>query len=204
MKRWKPANLILGALLGLVTQYLFLKTHGPYEEALNQIVWGLNHHDYSRWAIFPALMILPGIRAFHNVWQDSYGRGGLWGFRLFFSGLMLGTAGQIWDYVLFDPWGHPMHGIGFVTQLLAILMIVLGMPLWAGATYRARTLSGWQYAIPVLWVLYIIGLCAHIFTSDETWLYPRFGIDAGFLASTLISIAYVLMGLILWNKGEFA
>ena len=48
--------MILGALLTLPIEYLFLQTHGPYEQALNQIVWGLDDHDYSRWAVFPPCM----------------------------------------------------------------------------------------------------------------------------------------------------
>jgi hypothetical protein len=86
-------SLILGALLSLPIAYLFLQTHGPYEASLERLVWGLNHHDYSRWAIFPALLILPGVRAFHLVQQKSYGNAGLWGYRLFFGGLVLAVVG---------------------------------------------------------------------------------------------------------------
>lgn len=192
--------LILGAVLGLPVAYLFLQTHGPYEASLGRIVWGLNHHDYSRWAVFPALLILPGVRAFHHSQQKSYGIAGLWGYRLFFSGFVLATAGQIWDYILFDPWVHPMHGVGFMAQLIAILMMVIGLPLWALSVFRARSLSGWQLAIPALWILYIVGMFVHIFTPDENWLYPRFGIGAGFIADAILSAAYVLMGLVLWSK----
>jgi hypothetical protein len=191
-------SLIFGALLSIPIEYLFLQTHGPFEEALGQLVWGLNHHDYSRWAVFPALLILPGILAFHLWQRDAYGRVGLWGYRLFIGGWLLATFGQIWDYVLFDPWGHPLHGIGFMVQLLAILMIVFGLPMWAIANFRS--LSGWKRAVPFLWMLYIVGLVLSIFTSDETWLFPRSGIDGGFLADVVIGFAFVMMGLILWSK----
>ena len=46
--------LIVGALLTIPIEYLFLQTHGPYEAALGRLVWGLDHHDYSRWAVSPA------------------------------------------------------------------------------------------------------------------------------------------------------
>jgi hypothetical protein len=190
--------LIIGALLSLPIEYLFLQTHGPYEEALGRLVWGLNHHDYSRWAVFPALLILPGIRAFHLWQRDAYGRVGLWGYRLSIGGWLLATLGQIWDYVLFNSWGHPLHGVGFMAQLLAILMIIVGLPAWASAS--CRSLSGWQLAIPLLWLLYILGLLLSIFTSDETLLYHRYGIDGGFLADVVIAFAFVLMGSILWSK----
>jgi hypothetical protein len=188
--------LILGALLTLPVEYLFLQTHGPYEQALNKLVWGLDHHDYSRWAIFPGLLILPGLRAFHLGQRDAYGQVGLWGYRLFYGGFALAVLGQIWDYVLFDPWEHPLHGIGFMMQLLAILTMSVGLITWTVA--NLRTLSGWQLTIPVLWILYIIGLLLSIFVQEEIWLYPRYGIDGGFLADVVLGIAYVLMGRILW------
>ena len=162
----------------------------------------MNHHDYSRWAVFPALLILPGLRAFHLWQRDAYWKAGLWGFRLAFGGFALATLGQIWDHVLFDPWVHPLHGVGFLLQLLAILLILVGLPLWAAAIMRAHTLVGWQLAIPILWVLYILGLMASILTNDENWLYPRFGVDAGFVADIFMSIAYVLIGVSLWPIGE--
>ena len=84
--------LILGAVLSLPIAYLFLQTHSPYEAALDRIVWGLDHHDYSRWALFPALLILPGVRAFHLSQQKSYGSAGLWGYRLAFGGLVLAES----------------------------------------------------------------------------------------------------------------
>jgi hypothetical protein len=178
--------LIFGALLSLPVAY------GAYEAALNKLVWGLNHHDYSRWAVFPALLILPGVRAFHLGQRDAYGQIGLWGYRLSFSGFTLAVFGKIWDYVLFDPWEHPLHGVGFMVQLLAILTMSVGLTTWAVA--NLRTLSGWQIIIPVLWILYIVGLVLSVFVQEEAWLYTRFGIDGGFLADTVIGIAFVLMG----------
>lgn len=47
-----------------------------------------------------------------------------------------------------------------------------------------------------------VALLLSIFTSDETLLYPRFGIDGGFLADLVIGFAFVLMGLTLWSKEE--
>ncbi len=91
----------------------------------------------------------------------------------------LRPGGEIWDYVLFDPWGHTLHGVGFFLQLLAILMIFVGVPLGAVAIIHARTVVSWQLAIPILWFLYILGLLAHIFANDKDWLFPRFGIDRG-------------------------
>ena len=88
------------------------------------------------------LLILPGLRAFHLWQRDAYGNVGLWGYRLAFGGFALAAFGQIWDYVLFDPWGHPMHGVGFLLQLFAILMIVVGLPIWAVGIIRAGTLIG--------------------------------------------------------------
>lgn len=125
-KRRAALGLILGTLLSLPVAYLFLQTHGPYEAALDRLVWGLDHHDYSRWAIFPALLILPGIRAFHR----------------------------------------------------------------------------WQRAIPVLWMIYILGMFVHIFSNDEVWLFPRFAIDAGFIAEGFAAVAYLLMGVLLWTKED--
>lgn len=200
--RREALALILGALLSLPIAYLFLQTHGPFEQALDQLIWGLDHHDYSRWAIFPALLILPGLRAFHLMQKETYGKLGLWGFRLVFGGSVLAVMGQIWDYVLFDPWVHPMHGAGFMAQLLAILFLLTGYPIWAAGILRAKRLRDWQVVTPVLWMAYVVGLSIHIFTSDENWLYPRFGIDSGFIADGLLSLAFVLMGLSLLPKQE--
>lgn len=177
-------------------------THGPYEQSLSREVWGLDHHDHSRWAVFTALLVLPGLRAFHLWQRDVYGRAGLWGFRLTFGGFSLATFGQIWDHMLFDPWGHPLHGVGFLLQLLAILMITLGIPLWAVLIIRAQTLARWQLATPILWFLYIIKLIVSIFANDEAWLFPRFGMDGGFVSDIVMSIWYVLIGLILWSIDE--
>ena len=182
----------------LPVEYLFLLTHGPYEESFGRMVWGLNHHDYSRWAIFPALLILPGLRAFHLWQQDKYGKTGQRGFRQAFSGFVLAVIGQILSYMLFDPWDHPLHAVGFFLQLLAILLLFIGVPTWAIGIIRAQTLTGWQIGIPILWLLYILGLFVHIFTSDEMWLYPRYGIDTDFIASALLSISLILIGITLW------
>jgi hypothetical protein len=43
------------------------------------------HEHYG--AVFPALLILPGLRAFHLWQQEDYGRGGLWGYRMTFWGI---------------------------------------------------------------------------------------------------------------------
>ena len=200
MKHGHIIGLIVGALLSLVVQYLHLKTHGPYEASLERLVWGLSHHDYSRWAIFPALLILPGVSTFHDIQIAAQKRAGLWGFRLFFAGLVLAVIGQIWDYVLFDPWEHPMHGVGFMAQLLAILLMTIGLPTWAFASLR--NLTGWQRLIPVLWLLYISGLWFSILSNEESWLYPRYGIDGGFLADTAMSAAYLLMAFVLVKQVE--
>ncbi|MEK6221641.1 MAG: hypothetical protein N2D54_05285, partial [Chloroflexota bacterium] len=128
------------------------------------------------------------------MWQgDSYGSAGLWGYRLVFGGAVLATFGQIWDYVLFDPWVHPMHGGGFMLQMLAILMFFIGFPLWAIVIWRARKLAGWQRAIPVLWIFYAIGLFYTVFGDDPSWLYPMYGIDIGFIADIFWSISFLLV-----------
>ena len=54
----------------------------------------------------------------------------------------------------------------------------------------------------MLWVLDVVGLYFHIFTGDENWLYPCYGIDGGFIANGLLSIAYMLVGLTLLQKPE--
>jgi hypothetical protein len=149
-------------------------------------------------AVFPALLILPGLRAFHLRQREAYGKLGLWGSRLSFGGFALAACGQIWDYVLFDPRGHPMHGVGFFAQLLAIMMIVIGLPAWAAANFSS--LSGWRLVIPALWVLYIIGLLLFLFIREETWLYTRYGIDGYFLSDIVLGIDYGLMSLTFWPK----
>jgi hypothetical protein len=75
--RRRTFALILSALITLPVEYCFFQTHGVYEEALDQIDWGINHHDYSRWAIFPALLIPQSVRAFHIAQKKFYGRVGL-------------------------------------------------------------------------------------------------------------------------------
>jgi hypothetical protein len=152
--------------------------------------------------VFTALLILPGLRAFHLWQRDAYGKVGLWGYRLAFGGFALATFGQIWDYVLFDPWGHPLHGVGFLLQLLAIMMIVVGLPIWAVAIIRAKTLVGWMLDIPILWLLYILGFLIFIFTNVTNWLFPRFGVDGRFVAEVFQNIAYILIGLKLWSVGD--
>ena len=89
-----------------------------------------------------------------------------------------------------------------MAQLIAILMMDIGLLLWAVSIFRAHTLSGWQLAIPALWFFYIVGMFIHIFTADENWLYPRYGIDTGIIADVIISVAYVLMGLMLIKTRE--
>jgi len=185
--------IILSALLALVVQYLFLQTHGPYEAALERVVWGLDHHDYSRWAIIPALLALPGLLAFHQLQRDKYGKTGQWGFRLVFYGWILAAAGQIWDYMLFDPWVHPMHGIGFLAQVVAILLLFPGFILWGWALIRGRL----HRAIPIFWFLFLVGLFVDIFIDLDSLLYPRYGIDDGFLSDIALGISLLLIGLVL-------
>jgi hypothetical protein len=43
--------------------------------------------------------------------------------------MVLGVIGQNWDFVPSDPWEHPLHGLGFMSQLLAILWISIGLPI---------------------------------------------------------------------------
>ena len=62
------------------------------------------------------------------------------------------------------------------------------MPAWAMAILRGQTLTGWGLAIPILWLVYIIGLIIQIFTEYENLIYPRIGVDTGFIASLLLSI----------------
>jgi len=203
--RFPAYAIILGAVLDLPVRYLFLLTHGPYEQPFDRLVWGLNHHDYSRWAIFPALLILPGLLAFNRWMQNSYGKAGYWGFRLVFGGAVIIVAAQIWMFVLFDPFEHPMHGIGWILQFLALLtLLFIGMPLWTLAVFRSEMITGWQKLIPVLWVLFILAAFIHVFTADENWLFPRFGVDGGFIGDFFTSISYVLVGLTLLEKGKIA
>lgn len=95
-----------------------------------------------------------------------------------------------------------MHGVGFLLQLLAIMMIVVGLPIWAVAIIRAKTLVGWMLAIPILWLLYILGFLVFIFTNVTNWLFPRFGVDGRFVAEVFQNIAYILIGLKLWSVGD--
>jgi hypothetical protein len=62
-------------------------------------------------------------------------------YTLSFGGMILATLGQIWDNFLFDPWGHPMHSVGFIMLMLAILLMTIGFPLWTIANFGS--LRGW-------------------------------------------------------------
>lgn len=131
MSKLLAIAMILGALLTLPIEYLFLQTYGPYEQVLNQIIWGLNDHDYSRWVVFPLLLILPGLRAFYLRQRDQIGKAGLWGYRLTFAGSLLIAGGQILSYILFEPFEHPMHVIGWLAQYSGLLLLAfIGLPLW--------------------------------------------------------------------------
>jgi len=68
-----------------------------------------------------------------------------------------------------------------------------------GGYLPCQDLSGWQQAIPALWIFYVVGLIASIFISDENWLYPRYGIDGSFVADTVMAVAYIMMGVKLWS-----
>jgi hypothetical protein len=109
--------------------------------------------------------------------------------------MILATLGQIWDYFLFDRWGYPMHSVGFIMLILAILLITIGFPLWTIVNFGS--LRGWQQPITILWVLNMFEIWFLLFAEKEYWLIPRFGIDGVFLADADQSIAYVLRVIIL-------
>ncbi len=146
--------------------------------------------------MFPALLIWPGLWIFRRSQRDAYGKFGLIGYRLTFGGFALATLGQVWDYMLFDPWGHPLHGIGFYLQLIAILMIYAGWILWGLAMIRLKPVTWWRLLIPMLWIQAIPAN----FVLNNTWLIDRFGFDRGFVSSGLYSLAHVCIGLALWSK----
>jgi hypothetical protein len=81
--------MILGGLLMIPIQYLWLLSHGPTGYDERNLVFGLLHQDYEQLSNIPLLLILPGICALHLWQRHGYGRLGSAGYRLTMGGYIL-------------------------------------------------------------------------------------------------------------------
>ena len=116
---------ILGGILMIPIQYLWLLSHGPTGYDERKLVFGLLHNEYQRLSIIPLLLVLPGIHVLHILQRDGYGRLGKAGFRLTMAGYIIMLAplllGLFFENPDFQAIWAASFAIGLIAGLLAFL-----------------------------------------------------------------------------------
>jgi hypothetical protein len=178
-------------------QLLWLAAHGPTGASEGNVILGLTHHDFERWSLFPLLLVMWGLLGLHRYQQNGYGRRGRIGFRLTISGYGLLLFGVVWDFVLFDPWDHPLHSVGFLASLLGLLVVAVGWIVWGTASYRAKSLPPWALPVPFL---IVVGWVAALLFGDS--LYDAISINGGVAFQVVSAISVGVLGLVLWRADD--
>jgi len=195
--RWQAVSLWTGGVFGVITQLLFLASHGPTESDEGDVIIGLTQHDFERWSLLVLLLVMWGLIGLHRYQSSTYGRRGLIGFRLTITGYGLLLFGIVWDFVLFDPFEHALHGVGFFASLLGLLIVMVGWIVWGTASYKARSLPSWALPVPFLipagWVAGLV---------FDDLLYEAISINDGVAIQVVSAIGALILGLVLWQADD--
>jgi len=189
-------SLWTGGVLGVLVQLLFLASHGPTENDERNVVVGLTQHDFERWTLFTLLLVMWGLIGVHQYQSSTYGRRGRVGFRVTIGGYVLLLFGVVWDFILFDPFDHPLHGVGFPASLLGLLIVMVGWIVWGTASYKAKSLPSW--ALPVPFLIPAGWIAALIFGNA---LYEAISINDGVAIQIVSAVGALVFGLVLWQTG---
>lgn len=133
----------------------------------------------------------------HQYQSDEYGRSGRIGFRLTITGYGLLLFGVVWRFVLFDPFKHPLHPVGFFAWLLGLVVVVVGWIVWGIASYRAKSLPSWALPVPFL----IVAGWIAAFMFDDA-LYEAISIKDRVAFQVFSAIGFLVLGLVLWQADD--
>jgi hypothetical protein len=189
-------GMAVGAILAVVVRLLILQSHGPTGEDQARAVFGLTVHDYKRWAIFPSLMILAGLVQLGRRSTGSNGGMGRFGIAVLIAGYSLAIVGDVTAYILFDPFDHPLHGIGFFLSLVALLPIALGWLIWGVELARSRSWPTWAAAI-----LLAIGAGTILPLLAADGLVETYEVDPGTVIQLVQSVGILLVAVVWWVFG---
>jgi hypothetical protein len=195
--RWQALSLWVGGLSLVPIQLLWLASHGPTGFDERNVVLGLTQQDFERWSLFPLLLIVWGLMGLHQYQSDGYGRLGRIGYRLTITGYGLLLFGVVWRFVLFDPFEHPLHAVGFFAWLLGLVVVVVGWIVWGIASYRAKSLPPWALPVPFL---IVAGWIAAIVFGDA--LYEAISIKDAVAFQVFSAIGVLVLGLVLWQADD--
>ncbi len=156
---------------------------------------GLTGEDYSRWSIFPLVLICYGLVALHRYQEGRYGRLGRIGFLATFTGYSMVFVGESFAEVLF-PLHHPLHTVGGFISWLALPVILAGWGVWGLASLRWGSLPIWAAPVPLavasFWLLVRFPL--HDFFADNA----PFWLASGLVAQLITAVGLGLLGFVLW------
>ncbi len=195
--RWSALALWVGGLLAVFVRFLFLASHGPtgFDEK-NQVL-GLTQQDFERWSVFPLLLVLWGLAGLHQFQSGEYGRRGRRGYRLTAVGYGLVLFGVVWSFVLFDPFGHPLHPVGFLVWLVGLVVVVVGWVVWGRASFAVRSLPRWALPVPFL---VAIGSVSAVLFDEE--LVDALSIN-GVAGTQIVQAAgFLVLGMVLWRADK--
>ncbi len=195
--RWSALTLWVGGLLAVFVRLLFLASHGPtgYDEMKE--VLGLTQHDFERWSVFPLLLVLWGLAGLHQFQSGEYGRRGRRGYRLTAVGYGLVLFGVVWQFVLFNPSGHPLHGVGFLVWLIGLLVVVVGWIVWGTASFTVRSLPRWALPVPFLMA---IGSVSAVLFDEE--LVDTLSINGVAGIQIVQAAGFLVLGMVLWRADK--
>ena len=133
---------LLWVVLGALTDYAWYRP-----------VFGLSYEDYNRFSLLPRLLLLASLVGFYVRQQGRSGKLGLAGFSLAVAGLtlmILGSAVEFWIGGGIRYGNKPLSHAGWAMVLAGIPTMYLGLMLFGAASFRARVLSGWRRAAPLI------------------------------------------------------
>jgi hypothetical protein len=163
----------------------------------DESIFGLTGEEYSRWSIFPLMLILYGSVGLHRYQEARYGRLGRIGFFTTFIGYSLLFVGEAFAEVMF-PLHHPLHTLGGALGGLALPVILAGLGIWGMASLRSRSLPIWAAPAPlamaVLW--FLVRFPLHDFFLDRVPFWSASGV----VAQAIIAGGLGLLGLVLWSS----
>jgi hypothetical protein len=189
--------LAVGAVLVVGARWLVLLSHGPTSEDQMRDVLGLTHHDFQRWAALAGLPILWGLWTVGRARRGADGRLGRLGFAMLFAGYVLAALGLTTSYILFDPFDHPLHAVGFLMSLLALVPVGIGWLVWAAAIVRSPRRPSWMAPLAVFGGL---GTFVPLLVADG--LVDTLSIDPGTAIQLCHSITFGGLAVAMWSRPE--